>query len=707
MPALRKLPLLIALTGLSISTVSYAEYSILDELVVTGTRSETSIMDLAGNTAKVSEQDIDLVNANHIEELLLRVPGVNLQRGSGAEMTIAIRSPVLTGPGASGSFLFMEDDIALRSAAFGNNNGLSEANFEQAGSVEVIRGPGSALYGSNAVHGLVNVLSRAPSKELDSSIDLTLGENDLYKVKATLSNTNGAHAYRFNFSGVSDGGWRDDTQMDQQKFNVRHDYFAANGDSFKTIFSAFNLNQDTAGYITSETDDKLYEDDDVVTNNENKDAYRNWSSVRLSSRWDHETAGGNLLSITPYFRSNEMEFRQHYLPSKAIEENGHDSLGAKAAYYMDLAGGHNIIFGTDVEFTQGYLKETQEKDSTFSFGKARQQGVHYDYDVDAFLIAPFVHAEWQLASKLRATTGLRYEHTEYKYENNVADGTTKADGSSCYVNDAAEIGPVDCLYQRPEDSDDNFNDWSPKLGLVYRLAESHSVYSNLSRAYRAPQTTDMYRIQKDQTFGDMESEQVDSFEVGFRGDFQQFLLNYEVSAYYMEKENYFFRDSFGNSVTDGKTKHQGIEIAAGLPLGNQFDVSGNYTYAIHQYDFDHAAKGSLPSEEINKGDDIDTAPRTLANLRLGWNFHSSSRAELEWSYISEYYMDPSNSAKYDGHDLLNLRIDTQVSKHLGLHAQIKNLLDEEYADRADYAFGDYRFNPGQERHYEVGARYSF
>jgi len=42
-----------------------------------------------------------------------------------------------------------------------------------------------------------------------------------------------------------------------------------------------------------------------------------------------------------------------------------------------------------------------------------------------------------------------------------------------------------------------------------------------------------------------------------------------------------------------------------------------------------------------------------------------------------------------------------------VHAQVKNLLDEEYADRADFAFGDYRFFPGQDRNFAVGASYSF
>jgi len=704
MSCLKKLPLLIALASTAASPLALAETNLnLDELVVTGTRSESSLMDLAGNTGKVHQQEIDLLNADHIEESLLRIPGVNLQRGNGVEMTIALRSPVLTGPGAGGAFLFMEDGIALRAASFGNNNGLSEAHYEQAGAIEVVRGPGSALYGSNAVHGLVNVLSRDPAESLERKVDFTLGSDDLYKVKGTVSDTVGAHAYRVSFSGVDDGGWRDDSGLGQQKVTGRHDYFAENGDTFKTVFSAFNVNQETAGFITSETDDKLYERGTNVTEaNENPDGYRDWWSVRLSSRWDHEMASGSTLSITPYLRSTEMEFRQHYLPSKAIEENGHDSVGVQTAYYVDLDGGHKVIFGTDLEYTDGHLKETQERASYSFFGKNRQQGVHYDYEVEAISISPYIHAEWQLADKLRATTGLRFDHTSYDYENQVADGTGMADGSDCFAGADKE-----CLFKRPADGEDTFNDWNPKLGLVYRLAEAHSVYTNLSRGHRAPQTTDLYRIQKDQSVGDTDSERADSFEVGARGTYESIGLNYEVAAYYMKKKNFFFRDSFGNSVTDAKTKHRGVEVSLSLPLGEQFDIAANYTHAIHEYDSDHEAKSNLQSQAISSGDEIDTAPRNIANVRLGWNFQADSRAELEWSHMGSYYTDPANTAEYDGHDLFNLRVNTQVTSGLAIHGQIKNLFDEEYADRADFAFGDHRYFPGRERHYEVGASYSF
>src|SRR5690554_5973335 len=158
MPTLRKLPMLMALAGFNVILPAAAEDTqdlSLDELVVTGTRSGTPILELAGNTGKISQEEIDLIRPDHASEMVNRISGVNIHRGNGQEHQTAIRSPVLTGGAGAGSFLFLEDDIPLRAAGFANINGLFEVNYEQAGGIEVVRGPGSAFYGSNAVHGLV------------------------------------------------------------------------------------------------------------------------------------------------------------------------------------------------------------------------------------------------------------------------------------------------------------------------------------------------------------------------------------------------------------------------------------------------------------------------------------------------------------------------------------------------------------------------
>jgi outer membrane cobalamin receptor len=136
----------------------------LEEIVVTATRSEMRLLDFAGAIGRVEADEIAALGATHHSELMNRVPGVMIQRGSGQESLTAVRSPVLTGAGSCGAFLFLEDGIPLRPVGFCNVNELFEVNSEQAEAVEVIRGTGSALYGSNAVHGIVNVINPLPTQ---------------------------------------------------------------------------------------------------------------------------------------------------------------------------------------------------------------------------------------------------------------------------------------------------------------------------------------------------------------------------------------------------------------------------------------------------------------------------------------------------------------------------------------------------------------
>jgi iron complex outermembrane receptor protein len=684
--SLRKISLLVAVASSCASPLVFAEGEVaLDSLVVTGTRSETSLLDLAGNTGKISEEEIDFVRADHISEVLNRLPGVMVQRGNGQEHLTSIRSPVFNGGAGAGSYLFMQDGIPLRAAGFANVNGLFEANTEQAGGIEVVRGPGSALYGSNAVHGLVNVLTRAPSLELEREIDVSVGPHDLYKTKATVSDTVGNQGYRLSVNGTHDGGWISDSGFDQQKMTFRHDYFGEKN-SFQTTFSAANLNQETAGYKEG---DEIYKDTSSSRINDDPEAYRNVKSARLATRWDHELSENSYFSLTPYVRHTEMEFLLHFLPGKSLEENDHQSVGLLATYYRDLKGGHKVIVGTDFEYTQGSLSEVQTDPKSYFSGKYIQ-GTHYNYDVDATVIAPYVHTEWQLLEKTRLTAGARFEHTRYEYDNNATGGTLALSGDGTFWGSS--------LF-RPNDRNDTFNNFSPKLGLVQSLTEDTSAFVNLARGNRAPQTSDLYRMREDQNNVRADSETTDSIEIGVRRVGAG--IQYEVTSFYMKKKNYFFRTSSEENIPDGKTKHYGIELSAFTPLGEQFDLGGSYTYARHQYDFDNA------TNKIVDGNDMDTAPRHIANVRLGWNFLAKSRAELEWVHVSRYYTDEGNLYGYDGHDLLNLRANHQVTKNLNLYGLVSNVLNTEYAERADNNRGDQRYFVGEERSLHVGASYSF
>ncbi|MAH94504.1 MAG: TonB-dependent receptor, partial [Hyphomonas sp.] len=117
----------------------------LEPVNVWGDRAETD----PGSLAVLDNAEIADTLADHPAEILNKLPGVNIQMNSGQEHLIAIRSPVLTGGAGQGSFLIMENGVPVRSPAFGNVNSLFEPHHEVASAIEVVRGPGSAKYGSN------------------------------------------------------------------------------------------------------------------------------------------------------------------------------------------------------------------------------------------------------------------------------------------------------------------------------------------------------------------------------------------------------------------------------------------------------------------------------------------------------------------------------------------------------------------------------
>ena len=131
----------------------------IEEITVTSnSRKSEGLADINAAVSVIGEEELRSIGHTHLQETLNRLPGVSIHRNNGQESLTAIRSPVLTGAGACGAFLVAENGIPVRSSGFCNVNEMFDLHAENAASVEVVRGPGSAFWGSNAVHGLVNVV---------------------------------------------------------------------------------------------------------------------------------------------------------------------------------------------------------------------------------------------------------------------------------------------------------------------------------------------------------------------------------------------------------------------------------------------------------------------------------------------------------------------------------------------------------------------
>lgn len=654
----------------------------LDELVVTTTGFGTPRATHTGNIAKIGEIEMDFIRPVQPAEALNRLPGVGIQQGSGAEHLTAIRSPVLTGGAGAGSFLYLEDGVPMRAAGFANVNALMEAMSEVSGGIEVVRGPGGARYGSNAEHGLINFLSRPPFPGGDAELTLQGGPDKFFSSSGTASRTlagdNASHGFRGSFAVLHDGGFRANSGLEQQKARLRYDYTAPDTRVVATL-TAINTNQETAGFVIGPD---AYKNPALYKSNPNPEAYRDAWAVRAAVRMERDIGDDLMLVLTPYARTNAMDFLMHFQNGQPVEQNAHWSAGLLSSLITKLEDGHRIIFGLDSEYTDGWLTEIQYNPPPFPGPPPPAdfpQGVHYDYAVKALVLAPYIHSEWRLAPRTLFTAGLRFEYTRYDYQNH------------------APVG-IFGRFLRVADRVDEFADFTPKIGLLHEFNEGLTTYVNLARGTRAPQTTDLYRLQRLQVPGEAKSEELDSIEVGARGRISG--ITYETNLFYMEKRNYYFRDANGFNVTDGRTDHAGIELELSAPLGAGFDIAAAGTYARHTYAFNNIT----PSEVILDGNDVDTAPRTLANVRLGYAFNEGAgRAELEWVHMGSYWMDAANTQKYDGHDIVNIRLDYEVTENLALFGKLTNLFDTRYADRADFAFGNERYFPGADRGLYIGA----
>jgi outer membrane receptor protein involved in Fe transport len=675
-----------AVTGLLPGTAAASD--ILSEIVVTGQRRPEPLMQHAGNIAQIDTETLQKVGHQHVAELLAGVAGVWLNRGSGQEYLPSMRSPVFTGSGSCGAFLFLEDGIPIRPGGFCNVNQLFEVNTEQAAAIEVVRGPGNASYGSNALHGIVNVIMPRPGAGRRPGAALEIGANDYVRIRGELP-FDGSSRYLVSAVFADDGGFRDESGYRQAKVHAKASTVVLGGELL-TGFSASSLAQDTAGFIVGED---AYRDPALKRSNPNPEAFRDASSARLYGIWDRKLQDATL-ELRPYLRYSSMDFLQHFLPGKPLEENGQSSVGVMASVSFQSDRGL-LSVGTDLEYADMYLQETQfgPAEGSDFLVETRPQGKHYDFTAAGVSAAPWVQGEWRFGERLRLDLGARFEYVRYDYENRMLDGNTRDDGSEC--------GFGGCLYTRPASRNDDFSNIAPKLAATWAVTPELAVYINIARGFRAPQVNELYRLQNGQQVADLDSENIDSVELGLR--IARPSWSADLSIYDMKKHNSVLRDAEGFSINGGRSTHEGVEARLRWQLSDAWALSSDLSYARHRYDFDLvAARG----ETFVAGRDVDTAPRLLGNVELDWQARDWLALNLQWLRVDKYFLDAENRFTYPGHDLINVRAFAAISERLQLGLRINNAADRDYADRADYAFGNYRYFPGRGREVFVELSYT-
>jgi outer membrane receptor protein involved in Fe transport len=677
-----------------------AQQPVLSEITVTGTREGQSLDQTPASIGIVGQNSVMLVKPSHPSQILSQVPGVAAGVTNGEGHNTAIRQPFTTAP----VYLFLEDGVPIRSTGFFNHNALYEVNLPQSGGLEVNRGPTTALYGSDAIGGAVNVLTRTPPQGREVSLFGEAGSFGWKRLLGSAGMGGGDNAWIANANLTSADGWRDKTGYERKSLTARWDHVIDANTLLKTVFSTTDIDQETGANSPLIMSDYL----DNPTRNYKPIAFRKVAATRLSAAWERES-GDTLLSITPYFRDNSMDLLASFkLTSGATGDNtisrgGNQSYGAQLKWRKDFDQRRGrLIVGADLENSPGARKEDRINVTVSGAGASRLYSAYtvgarvYDYKVTFRGVSPYIHGEYSPNDRLRLSAGLRYDHVGFKFENNIAAATVLAGNQ----------------YGQSPNTSVSYRHLSPKFGATYALAADTHLFGSLNHSFRAPSEGDLFRpatsntvtaaqaVLAAQSALALKPVKGDQAEIGLRGRVAG--ISYDVVAYELIKSDDILTytdpvTSVRSSSNNGSTRHRGIEAAIGIPLAKNWRADIAVSKARHNY-----KEWVVPGSASLSGKEMASAPRSLANTRLSWAPDDATSLQLEWVHMGSYWLDDANTGKYDGHDLLNLRGGIALSKTLRLSGSITNLADKRYADSSSISSGVQVASPGLPRAVYLG-----
>jgi iron complex outermembrane receptor protein len=690
---------LAALGAAQAQAQNVAPATALPEVSVTGTREKELLRETPASVGVIRDEAIRQVRPTHPSQIISQVPGAAVSITNGEGHQTSIRQPFTTGP----VYLFLEDGIPIRATGFFNHNALYEINIPGAGGIEVIRGPGTALYGSDAIGGVINVLTPPPPTRPEGSVSAEVGSNGWRRLLLGGGTGSAESAWRADANVTHTDGWRDKTAYDRQSGGFRWDHAIDGSQTLKTVLSFSRINQETGANSPLIYTDYLFN----PKKNYLPIAFRKVEALRVSTNYERES-GNALLSITPYFRDNSMDLLASFTLNSdpTVYNTQNQSFGVMAKWRQDFpqAMRARLIAGVDVDVSPGGRREDRLNLTTTGAGASRNSIGYtinrrvYDYDVTYKGVSPYLHGEISPTQRLRVTGGVRYDAMRYDFTNNFAAGT---------VTTGADV-----FYGQAGNTEADFKHLSPKLGATFALTEKTSLYADYNHGFRAPSEGQLFRPSVSTTAAlalaardaalQLKPIKVDQVELGIRGEVAG--ASYNLVAYNLIKRDDIV--SFTNTTTNvrtnvnaGRTEHRGVELGLGAPLVRSLRLDVAYSYARHTYE-----EWNTSSTANLNGFEMESAPRLLGNSRLTWTPTPAVSAQFEWVQIGRYWVDSGHTKpQYSGHDLFNLRTSWAVGRQTLLFAKIDNLQNRRFADSASVTSNTAVFSPGLPRTFFAGA----
>ncbi len=524
---MKHIALILAAAAISFSTAQAAEPSdsILQEVVITGTRSATDVRHLSQTVNVVDRAAIEEINRTSLLPLLTQqVPGLFItQRGyagygvsGGAAGNISMRGM----SGSSARMLILIDGHPNYAGIYGHPIADSYQSL-MTERVEVLRGPASLLYGSDAMAGVINIVTKKPKD--GTSVRLNAGYGSFNTAESELS----VNTRQGKFSAVASGSYnRTDGHRDNMNFEQFGGYaklgydisdnWNASANVDITRFKASQPGPENAPLIDADQDITRGTSALFIENN-----YRNTSgAVSLFYSWgNHWINDGHNVGADP----------------KAFRFISYDEMwGASAWQSASLFEGNRLTLGLD------YYRYGGKANNHFVDGPTAGTDV-LQVDASEDEIAGYIEDRQAIGDWLTLNAGLRVDH---------------------HSKAGTEL--------------------VPQAGVAFHLPANAEVKLSVGKGFRYPIIREMYMYKPANDA--LKAESLWNYELAFSQTLLNGKLYYGVNLFYLDAKNIIVTapnpmapPPMLNQNT-GELKNKGVELEASYLISKSFAVNGNYSF---------------------------------------------------------------------------------------------------------------------------------
>jgi len=663
---------------------------ILDQVVVTANRTNEKRTEAPIAISIINKQTIDEAKAQRIDAVLNKVSGVYMVNLGNEQHEMSIRQPMTT----KSLFLYMEDGMPIRTTGVYNHNALLEMNLPAAKSIEVIKGPSSALYGGEAIAGAVNIITQAAPAYTGGNISTQFNNTGYKRVDGQIGSTIGKWGLlATGYYAIRKEGPVEHTDFNKTSISLRSDYKANDHLTWTNTLAYIDYYSDMTGALDST---KYFQKN---FSSLQSFTFRSVYALRYKSILSQQWNSNSATSISFLLRDNSVKQNPSYSIGSTsiatvfkgqINDNSFKTNSLNAQHVQKFAWlKSKLVVGASIDFSpQSYYAKfiSITKDLALnkyvSYTQKTPDSLLSNYTTNISNLATYINYELYPFIGFKIVAALRYDAFKYDYSNLLQTGAPS--------------------------SVTNYNRVTPKLGFTYNI-KGIGFYGNYSEGYVPPQITELFSSSivpylAPQTFK--------NYEFGGWLAISGNKLYADWSLYNLRGTNEIISVKLPDGTTQnqnaGETEHRGIEYGINYQPNTQWHFRFSGTNAKHTY-INNIVKG------VNyNGKEINGAPHFIANAEISYKpiFLKGFSIGAEWQHQNKYFMDDLNNFTYNGFDIANIRIAYKIKK-AEVWINALNALNAYYAVYATSApataigVNNKTYNMGDPRELTIGLSYKF